>query len=600
MRFLTPGALFLALSSLAILVLALLRSDIRRRDVAALFLWETLPSEPRSSSIHLRRLLEPLLFLQILCLVLLVAVLAQPVASSRVQRISALAIVVDASASMQTVTEGGATRYDVAIERALAIVDESPAEYTAVVFFSSNSTLETHETVSKAPIRSGLSASRVTWNGDGSADDLVNALSAAGGLDRFDRVVLITDHELLDAPDGVETIGISGGRNVAITAFSVRENVGSSGATAFVQLINATETYQDVSVVVSDGYAQTTIPVLLSPAVAENVIVPFPVSTGSVFTVTMRVEDSFVGDNTRYFALDRPLDLRVWWVGETNQYLWAALRASTPISSAASPEDADLIVVYDAQIPSTLSGAILLVHGDIYGEASVAGEAAGGPVQALATDNALLEGVEPADLRVGVLPNVVDVPNDAQVLLECGSLPLLVTWQTAIHNTTLITPTLDTTNLPITVDFPILVRNIVRSVVRLPAELSYRTAVVGEVVSLSGYGAIDRIEDPDGEELAPALAVGDAFYPDRPGVYTIHSSRGTFPVAANIAFGDSMSDALAAANDEPFANTTYGLAEREYWLPIWPLAASLIVGLLIIETVIRNRKLIRWWRGARG
>jgi len=598
MRFLSPAALYLTLSSLAIIVLALLRSDIRRREVAALFLWETLPSEPRSSSIHLRRLLDPLLLLQLVCLFLLVAVLAQPVLSSRVQRISALAIVVDASASMRTVRDDGSTCYDAAIERALEIVDESPAEYTAVVFLSSRTTLTTHETVSKAPIRSDLSASEPTWNGDGTSDDLVNALSAAGGVDRFDRIVFISDRPLEDAPGTVETFAVSGGDNVALTAFSVRENVGSSGATAFVQLVNSTDTYQDIEVVVSDGHTQTSLPVLLSPGVPERVIVPFPASSGSTFTTTLETDDAFAGDNTRYFALDRALDLRVWWIGDTNQYLWAALRASAPIVEAGSPDTADVIVVYDAQVPATLSGTILLVHGEIVDEAELAADVAGGPVRASGVDSPLLEGVEPADLYVTGLPGDVRVPNDATVLLEAASIPLLVTWKTQRHEAILISTTLDATNLPITVDFPILIRNVLSAVVRLPAELSYDTAVVGEPVPLSGYGTIERIEAAGGNLVADTLRVSEAFYPDRPGLYTVYSSRGVFPIAVNIS--PTESSAVQSADDASSPASTYGLADRQYWRSLWPLLVALVLVLLVAETIVRNWKLVRRRRGAQG
>lgn len=588
MTFASPAVLYFALSSLVLMVLALLRPKLKRRHVSSLFLWEGLKHDTRSRKIHLRQLLDPLLLLQVLSVLLLIAALATPLVSSTKRRLSALAIVIDASASMQTATEEGVTRYELALDEAKRIVEESPAIRTSLIHFSSLSSVLTDAASSRASVTRALDNSRPTWNGDGTVDDMINALSALGGLSSFDRVVLLTDHEVIGLPTQVERITVSGGENLAITGFSVRENPSAEGATAFVEVLNGTSEYHDVSVRVSDGSAQTSVPVYLSPEASDQVIVPFPTSRGTMFTVELDVEDGLAEDNVRYFALDRPLDLRVRWIGPPNRYLAAALGAVTPFTVVSAAEEADITIVHHATLPSSYGGSVFLVNGEVEGVATLGDERERSSLNAVLSSHPLLDGLSPADIRIFSSPSV-SLPDDATIILESDGEPILATWQTETQDVTFFSARLETTNLPLAVDLPLLVRNVASRVVRLPATLAYEWTHVGEPFSLLGRGSIRSLEDPDQRTIT--VSEGDMFFfPDTPGMYTFITDRGVFPLAVNVAPSDSAKD---AEWDGGTASAVVEATERRYWIDIWPLLVGIVVALLLTELVARKRSAIR-------
>jgi hypothetical protein len=584
----SPAALYLALSALVLMALALLRPQLKRRHVSSLFLWEGLKHDARSRKIHFRQLLDPLLLLQVLSVLLLVAALADPLLSSTRQRLSALAIVIDGSASMQTMTEDGSTRYDLAIDAAKKIAGESPAISTSVIQLSSLAAVLANAAPTRAFVTRALDDSEPTWNRDGTIDDMVNALSALGGLSSFDRVVLLTDREVASLPVQVEQITVSGGENLAVTGFSVRENPAGEGATAFVEVLNDTSADHDVTLRVSDGSAQTSVPVYLTPGTNDRVIVPFPTSRGTVFTVVLDVEDALPEDNVRYFALDRPLDLRVRWIGPPNRYLSAALGAVTPFSVVSAAEEADITIVHQATLPSSYGGSILLVNSEVDGVATLGDERDRSSLRAVLSSHPLLDGLRPEDIRVFSSPSV-SLPQDATIILETDGEPLLATWQTETQDVTLFSARLETTNLPLAVDLPLLIRNVASRVVRLPAALAYEWMNVGDPVSLLGRGSIQSLEDPDQRKIS--VSQQDMFFfPDAPGLYTLITDRAVFPLAVNVAasessgIGDWNGGTAAAAVES---------AERRSWIDVWPLLAGVGVALLLGELVLRKRSALR-------
>lgn len=589
MRLAAPAALFFAASALLVMFLALLRPRLERRNVAALFLWEGLKQDVRSKRIHLRQLLDPILLLQVLSILILAAALSSPLVSSTRQSLSALAIVIDASGSMQTVTASGATRYRVAIEEAKRIMRETPAFRTSVIQFSSSPTVLADRSTSRSAVLRILEESSATWNGSGTLDGMLNALSAVGGLTSFDRVVFLTDAPSAGLPDEIESIAVEGGENLAITAFAVRENPSQSGTTAFVEVLNESPVTRDITLRLSDGAAQTSMSLVLAPGEFQQASIPFPASRGTVFTATLTPSDDFPVDNERYCALDRPLDLRVRWIGPPNTYLRAALGAVSPFSLVAAADDADLTVVHQSTIPASYQGTILLVNAEIQDLIMLGDEQARSTLRAVSTTSPLLEGLRPSDIRVFASPGVV-LPEDAKVVLEADSEPVLATWNSEDVEVTLLTPRLETTNLPLSVDLPLLVANIVSRVTRLPAPLSFEWTCVGEPVALTGRGRVNRLEGPDGRPLA--VSPGDFyFFPTRPGSYLLTTDRGEFALAINVAASESFRSASIANEDGP--RELPASREALYWLEAWPLLAIAILLLLVTEFVARHKAALR-------
>ena len=270
MTVLDQNAFYLLLTSLLVLLLHLLRSRERQRDVSALYLWEGLTGDPQSRAARVRQRLDPLLLLELAVLLALVTAIAQPVLRVRSAALSGLAIVLDGSASMQTITESGSTRYERAVDEARLLLDRYAAGSTAVIQLSSQPKIIARPELDRASVQAAISHSQPTWNGDGTVEAFLSLLGSAGGTSQFERVVFLSDHPLPGLPDSFETVLITGGDNLALTAFSVRENAAGSGVTALVTALNDTASYQDVTIRIDDRENQTRLSVLMPPGSAER------------------------------------------------------------------------------------------------------------------------------------------------------------------------------------------------------------------------------------------------------------------------------------------------------------------------------------------
>jgi hypothetical protein len=582
---LNSSALYLGLCCVLIVLLHVFHTKERRREVSALFLWEGLREDPRSRAARFRFLTDVLLFLQVASLLALALALAQPGLRTRTSALSGLAILVDGSASMRTLIEDGTSRYDSAIQQIRDLLERHPSAAPTLIQLSARPVVLATDTTRSAAERA-LGRSSATWYGDGSPDDLMAILGSVGGPSAFERIVLFTDHTVSSPPPFLDTVTVSGGANRAITAFTVRENLNGLGVSAFIEVANHTEAHRDERVRISDGTTHVSLSVFLPPWETEQFVVPFPNSTGTAFTASLEPGDDFPGDDIRYFGLERPIDLRVHWSGSSNRYLLAALEATLPVTLVESWEPTDLTIVYGETLTAPPGGNVLLIHADMPGYVQMGEARAGGVVVALQPDHPLLAGVDANDLHVSSVPEIEFLSAGAEILLAAEEAPLLVEFEEEGRRIVFFSSDLMATNLPITVDFPILVRNLVARLVHVPASLPHEWTLVGEPFPLTNMGEVREIVSPDGR--AASLLEGQAvFRPETPGHYAVITDRGTYSVGANIALSESVfRDATGPAVT---SLSLLGSGEATSLFQTWPLLVGLAILLLSSEALAYSR-----------
>jgi hypothetical protein len=592
----SAGALYLLALGLGIILLYFLRAQHREYEVSALFLWEGLASDPHTRAARIRRRLEPLLLVQLLVLALISLALARPSLPGTVPHLSGMAIVLDGSASMRTRTEGGATRYALARDQALSLLDTYPTTPVALIQLDALPRVILPLTADHDRARHALVVAQPTWNGNGTTAMLQGLLTSQEEGGNFERVVYLSDRPLFTPLPRVEERMIAGGENVAITAFTVREDPALQGVTAFVRAKNATDSYVDTILQVSDGYGAVELSILLPPHIEQGYVLPFPGSHGEAFSARIDPRDDFRGDDIRYFTLDRSLTLRVRWVGRRNRYLEAALNAAGRITLVDQEDEGpvDLILSYGITLPAEATGNILLINAGLDGLIAIGEEQNLGEIETAiaisiaAPEDQLIEGIDPLNFRVRSAP-VVTIPKQGTVILRTGDEPLLYRLLDDERDIVLIAPDLMLTNLPLTVDFPLLVRNILASFSVLPAPVTYTWALVGEERSIREYGEVVKLVNPEGKELP--LGETDSFLPQRPGIYTLTTSKGIYQLAVNI---DLMESEPPVLSEEPIVAAAVHL-EAQTLFPLWPLFTGLTILFLFVEVV-----LYRGWRLRRG
>jgi hypothetical protein len=586
------GALYLLTLGLGIILLYFLRARHREYEVSALFLWEGLASDSHTRAARIRRKLEPLLFVQLLILALVSLALARPSLPGTVPHLSGMAIVLDGSASMRTRTENGETRYVLARDQALSLLDTYPTTPVVLIQLDTSPRVILPLTADHDRARHALVVAQPTWNGNGTTAMLQGLLTSQEEGGNFERIVYLSDRPLSTALPSVEERMIAGGENVAITAFTVREDPALHGVTAFVRVKNATDSYVDTILQVSDGYEAVELSILLPPHIEQGYVLPFPGSHGEAFSARIDPRDDFRGDDIRYFTLDRSLTLRVRWVGRRNRYLEAALKATGRITLVDQDDEGpvDLILSYGITLPAEATGNILLIHAGLDGLVTIGEERGVGEIETAiaAPEDPLIEGIDPSNFRVRSVP-VFTVPQHGTVILRTGAEPLLYRLRDGERDIVLIAPDLMRTNLPLTVDFPLLVRNILASFSVLPAPVTYTWTLVGEERSIREYGEAIKLVDPEGNEL-PLGNVG-SFLPQRPGIYTLTTSKGIYQLAVNVDPRESEPPVLP---EESILAEAIHL-DAQTLFPLWPLFAGLAILFLLVETFF-----YRGWRFRRG
>jgi len=552
-RFLYPIGLYLTSLSGVIILLALLRTRIRRREVASLFLWEGLPGERGGQTARIRLLIDLLLILQLAALLALVIAIAQP-----------------------------AWPVELAVDGAIAVLDRYPDAEAAVIALSDHPAILVGSDRPRGEAMEALERSQPGWYGDAAREDLLRVLAAAGGEGAFARVILFTDCPFPDPPPFLETVAVSGGGNRGITAFTAREDPASGGVDAFVKVTNYTKTDQEATLRISDGTDSVALSVFLPSGSSEDYVIPFPSSRGTSFTATLNPGDDFPGDDVRYFGLARPIELSLRWIGPADRYLLAALAAAVPVREVGEGEPADLTVACDTDSPPVESGNVLLVHASMPGIVRLGAEGGGGEIIPLNPDHPVLSGVDPADLRVWSVPSL-DFIAPGEIILTASGRPFLVEFAQEERTIWFIASELMETNLPITVDFPILIRNIVRQLVRLPAASSYGWTLVGEGIPLrKGGEPVGSIIGPDGRQI-PLIEGQTAFFPAAPGEYRLVTKRGTYPVGVNVSPSESVTPSSAG---EPPEDGQGRPRRGSVLYRLWPAFAGLAAILLIIEWLV--------------
>ncbi|MGD8649989.1 MAG: BatA and WFA domain-containing protein, partial [Desulfobacterales bacterium] len=229
MQFLNPAMLAVLGLIPLLLLIHTLKPKPRQVDVTTLFLWQEVLRE-RSSQLTFDRLRKnlPLLF-QIVIVLITALALAKPIWTHDTSKKGNMILVIDTSASMKT-TSGLGTRFDVAGEKAIELIDQLDADQKVLIV----------EAGSKPVVKSGF------LDNSNQAKSIVKRLSpsdASAALEEAiylalsfvdptnaDTLYLITDgaggdfSALVETHPNIKPIIITGGNhNIGITQFEFRQ-----------------------------------------------------------------------------------------------------------------------------------------------------------------------------------------------------------------------------------------------------------------------------------------------------------------------------------------------------------------------------------------
>ena len=403
---------WLALAALVALFY-LLRPKRQRIPVASLLLWQrTLLREREESWLDwLKRHL--LLILQLLVVVALALALARPECTGTRSVGPPVAVVVDASMSMQ-IADVGRPRIEAAKDQAIAFVRTLPADVRVSVLSAEGAPrpLVTHS-ANRFAVEAAIDGIRPTSAEGAISATLDIALSlappAAGGM-----VALFSDGAFQLPPgrtyDDVTAFIVAGdAANVAVEQFAVRRQFDDAqGVQGLLVVRNDGAREAPVTIRIdAAGVGVAERQLTIGPRTRETVLVDDLGAAPGYTATVVRDGDGLALDNTAFAELSDPRDLRVLVVGDETEPIVRALQASPRVVAAAgTPAEFDTerphdIYVFQEWLPESLPDAsVILVRPPDAAELGLHELPAIAATPRVARESTLLRHVDPLEITL--------------------------------------------------------------------------------------------------------------------------------------------------------------------------------------------------------
>lgn len=623
MSFLAPIA-FLGLAiAIPIILLYMLRLRRQEHVISSTFLWQQVIQDTEANTPWQRLRRNLLLFLQLLILLLMVLTLARPFITVPTVSAGKIAMLIDASASMNATDMDGQTRFAEALNQATDIINNmNPQDTISLIRVGEVAEPITSYTADANELRLGLDRMAV---GLGQGDwDTALTLAAAGaaGAENF-SIVMISDGGIGTAtslPANIpQPIYVPVGQspdNVAITALATRALAGQPPQ-LFAQVINYGDAPAEISLVIRlddvlrlsrSGTIppQSQLPIPFDEPITE----PFETLSASL-TFDGEVNDFLTLDNTAWTVQNSVNTRRVFFVSDgSNLFVEQVLRSlpgvqtfrGNPDNTRLPNDDYDLYV-FNNWLPAILpDGDMLIIDPPVSKPLFTVGSETENTsnIEIIANESPITAFV---DLDEMSLLKFKDVTTDwAEPLIRTDGGNILLAGEINGQQIAILPFDVRDSNLPLLIAYPVLMANLVdwfspADIVSLPDGLSVGDSVVIRPPLLADS---IRVTAPDGETTDLPVNSNTLVFTDtgQLGIYRLEILQGgevtqTQNFAVNL-FATGESDITPVAENALQLGGTVVEAEPDEQLGLrefWGILALLTLIVLSIEWVVYHRRL---------
>lgn len=518
MGILLPAALALIALAIPIVIFYMLRLRREELSVSSSLLWRRVLQDRTANAPWQRLRRNLLLLLQLLLLLLLVLGLARPFVFTRPTVAGNLVLVVDGSASMQTIDEtGGESRFARAKTEADDLIDGMVSEGRATLVWAGPQALTVVQASGDraalhAAVR-GLAAS----NGRAAMGEAVTLAGASARQLGDATVVLISDGSLEGAGDlpavPAEARYINVGksaRNLAITSLSLRD--ASDGPQLFAGLYNSGESQAAALLSISvDGQLRDSRKVSFAGGAEQDLTIGGLPLDARIVEARLVADDASAdllsADNVAWALSPHLSSQNVLLVTEGNSFIEKALnlvpgvRLSKTVPAQYAPSDGFGLTVLDATMPQELPVGNLLVFAPPNSALlPVSGTLQYPAIGQVDVNDPLLKFVDLSGVHIAVAQRIVTPPWVRVLVRTTAGDPLILAGETGGRRVVALAFDLHQTDLPLQVAFPILVSNLVewlqpQNTVNAPPTLG-----AGDPISINALPDADEIVvTPPGE-----------------------------------------------------------------------------------------------------
>ena len=629
MNLLSPWSL-LWLAPLAGGIIALWMLRLRRQDVtvSSLYLWRQIVQETQANAPFQKLRRNILLFLQLLAAILLIMALARPFVYGKGVAGRAIVLMIDASASMNA-KDAGISRLDAAKQAAADFVDHKLHSGDVVTVIA-----VTSKPISVVPFTGDADRVKQAIDGIEGTDtvaDMPGAFSIAqgdvgagngalirvytdGGYDP-DLVRRVQTVPLGNTDVRFETVGSTSPDNVAITAMDARRNPVSNGYEVFVAVKhfgNRSTAGATISLLKDDKLIDAR-PLELKDGQQTETFTSSLIDRGGIVTARLDdIHDDLATDNTDTLVLPPPRKRKVLLVTEGNLFLERGLNLDPDvILDEVSPADFATIgksgagygmVVFDGWLPSTMPPGNYLVFNAEAAETPLLATGPESDSPALIDQNRthpVMRFVELSGLSIMKSAQSHAAPW-ANVLADGDSGPLIAAGAHDGRQIVNVGFDLSNSDWPLRVSFPIFLANTIDWLTAGsglgPSSIDTPTGSVAAVTVPPGLSSV-TLTGPNGKDsvVATPATGGTVLFnnTDRAGIYRIHGSGFESQMAVNLL---SQTESDLRVKDHPeLARSGAGSASgpaRRIRNDLWPMIASVALGLLALEWLLYHRRLV--------
>lgn len=437
MTFINPQFLWGLLLAIPLVAVYLLKVKPRRQPTNAWFLWQQVFEEKNASSLFQK--LRSFLSLALMLLVLLFTCLGLSELRFSEKDDRDVFIVIDQSASMQAMMDGGNSTFDQAKAEAHAIVQSlSSGQRASIIVLNQSLEYLSHLSSNAHSLHEVIDGIEPSNIPDTSlAGRALASMSSSIMEEKEMRLVFVTDgcHQFSkEQMENVEQVIVGSGasrNNVGIIAADIQPNIASENATAMVQLMNASDQTKEVELEIfhkdTDSIVEL-VSVKLKPGANDPLFFNLPTKDTGVWRVKLITEDALEIDNEAEMIL-RPLpSLSVTIPKENNYFYQRCVEAFSKTSrTLLLAEEGGEMNIFHGKIPQDFKGNGLVFAPS--GESSLWSDI-GAPVMVdipilEEAGHALVKHISVADFA---FPGAVklSVPDDARVIVSSDTgVPLL-------------------------------------------------------------------------------------------------------------------------------------------------------------------------------
>jgi Ca-activated chloride channel family protein len=597
---------FLALVPLVLLLHSL---RLRRREVriSSIYLWEELLRERRSTLGMSKLLRSLLLVLQILGIAALTFGLADPFARLPSTKEGDIVLVLDASASMRTVSKGE-ERFAQARGMALDLVEHLHAKSEmAIIYANARPTLKVPFTADRTLLKQALESLSAT-DEPGDLPKAVQLGRSLLGGDRTGEVLVLSDGadpnlaNVIDDDHYIHSIQVSGGeRNVGITKFEVRPRVNRpSEYEILVNVANFSRQPESFDLVLSLNWKTLRrTRYTFEAGERQSLIFPYTGTANGVAEAVLELNDDLSADNRAATVIsDRP---PVWilLVSRGNYFLENLLaghaNASVNVVNSISPSSFEqqvrgnhIVILDGVETPPLHFGNFLLINTTAPNlPIAVKGTADAPPVVDWDTTDPIMRSVQLRDLQVR-RAQVVEVGEGVKPLLYANGTPIISSLDAGRLRAVHLGFDLMDSDLPLRVAFPVLMSNILEWLSPQQGTFVSHQVQAGEPYSieLDGVTPDVSVRKPSGDWVK--IPVTENPLPIRDtsqvGIYTVRIGKKNQRFAVNLVSREE-SDIIPKVPEQRVTSSAAVSASTQETVkrPLWPYFVVLAFGLTLVE-----------------